>query len=156
MLHPRTSQCYDQRLYGTASQTTPREEKHKIIRRFYNDLWNKFDTSVADAIISPTVTFRGTLNDTTQDREGFKRYVRGIEAAFPDFLAEIQGIWVDGDSCIARILWSGTHEGSFRGIVATGKTFQYEGVGIFKIVDGVIVDCWVVGDTHKIWEAIGK
>ena len=143
--------------YSTASPAgSAREDKLKIVRRFYNDLWNKFDTSVADSIISPTVTFRGTLEDKTQDREGFKQYVRNIEAAFPDFFAEIGGIWVDGDDCIARIKWFGTHDGDFRGIPATGKAFAYEGVGIFKIVEGRIVDCWVVGDTQKIWQAIGK
>ena len=35
----------------------------------------------------------------------------------------------------------------FRGIHGTNRKFAYPGVGIFKILGGKIVDCWVVG-TH--------
>src|SRR6266498_1423674 len=38
-----------------------REIRKAIVRRFYDDLWNKFDITVADTLVSPRATFRGTL-----------------------------------------------------------------------------------------------
>ena len=129
-----------------------------LVRRFYDDIWNKFDTSpeVIDGIISPKVTFRGTLEHSTTDIDGFKRYVREIEASFPDFHQRIVATWVDGETIIARMHWSATHMNDFRGYKPTGKKFEYPGVGIFKIRDGRMVDVWVCGDTYGMFKVIGK
>ena len=125
-----------------------------VVRRFYNDLWNKFNPSVADEIISPSVTFRGTLEHGTTDLAGFKRYVREIQASFPDFHQRIDALYFDGEHCIARMHWSGTHVNVFRGIPGTNRRFEYPGVGIFTIRKGLICDCWVVGDTHGMYSVI--
>ena len=141
---------------STVRNKTSPEAMKRIVRRFYDDIWNKFDLEPVDALISPNVTFRGTLSETTQDREGYKRYVREIQAAFPDFYQRIDALFVDeaNDTCVARMMWSGTHSATFRGVAATGRTFEYPGVGIFKIQGERIVDCWVVGDTWKMWKVI--
>lgn len=125
-----------------------------IVRRFYDDIWNVFDVAPADEIIAPDVVFRGTLEEGSTDREGFKRYVREIQAAFPDFHQRIDEMYTDGETCIARMYWSATHTNAFRGIQPTGRKFGYPGVGIFRINGGVIRECWVVGDTWGMWKVI--
>jgi predicted ester cyclase len=136
-------------------QQDPTADRMKAtVRRFYDDLWNKFDTTVADEILAPDVVFRGTLQDGNHDREGFKAYVREIEAGFPDFYQRIDAMWVDGDTCIARMHWSATHTSSFRGIAPTGRSFAYPGVAIFRFSNDLIVECWAVGDTHLMWSVI--
>lgn len=139
-----------------AVTSASRSAMKSLVQRFYSDLWNKFDTSIADTIISPQVAFRGTMEHKTQDREGFKRYVREIQAGFPDFQARIDAVYVDGENCVARLLWTGTHNGEFRGVKATGRKFEYPGVGIFRIEQGLIKDVWAVGDTHAMWSVILK
>lgn len=141
-----------------AAASTTRSVMNNLVRRFYDDIWNKFDTSPAliDAVISPNVTFRGTLEHGTTDINGFKRYVREIEASFPDFYQRIDETWVDGETIIARMHWSATHTHDFRAYKATGNKFEYPGVGIFKIRDGRIVDVWACGDTHGMFKVIGQ
>lgn len=84
-----------------------REDLKSIVCAFYSDIWNKFDLSPVEDLISRKVTFRGTLEETPQDREGFKKYVREIQRGFPDFWQEVQDIWVcvDGKTVVARMLW---------------------------------------------------
>ncbi|RFU26453.1 hypothetical protein B7463_g9892, partial [Scytalidium lignicola] len=130
------------------------DQMEAIITRFYNDIWNVFDVSPADEIIAPDVTFRGTLAEGSTDREGFKRYVREIGAAFPDFYQRIDEMYTDGETCIAQMYWTGTHTNVFRGVQPTGRKFAYPGVGIFKIHGGMIRECWVVGDTWEMWKVI--
>ncbi|OAL39844.1 hypothetical protein AYO20_00756 [Fonsecaea nubica] len=141
-----------------STTTTSSAAMKLIVRRFYSDIWNKFDTTPAlvDELISPTVAFRGTLEHGTTDREGFKRYVREIEASFPDFYQRVDQLWVDSENetCIARMHWSATHSKDFRGYAATGRRFEYPGVGIFRIVNGKIQDVWAVGDTWGMFKVI--
>lgn len=141
-----------------AASPAARGVMQNLVRRFYDDIWNKFDTSpgLIDAVISPKVTFRGTLEHSTTDREGFKRYVGEIQDSFPDFYQRIDQMWVDGETCIARMHWSGTHAHDFRGYKATGRRFEYPGVGVFKIQQDRIVDVWACGDTHGMFKVISQ
>jgi steroid delta-isomerase-like uncharacterized protein len=125
-----------------------------VVRRFYDDLWNKFDTDVADAILSRDVVFRGTLQDSSHDFVGFTAYVREIQVGFPDFYQRIDNLWVDGSTCIARMHWSATHTGTFRGLAATDRAFAYPGVAVFQFADELISEVWAVGDTHGMWSVI--
>lgn len=129
------------------------------VRIFYEDLWNKFDTSVADRIMSPDLVFRGTMSAPSIGLAGFKQYVRDIQAAFPDFYAYIDELYVasaeDGHHCIAKMRWTGTHTQPFRGADLTGKKFEYPGIAIIKIEpDMMISRVWALGDTHEISKAI--
>jgi hypothetical protein len=97
------------RTISTTNQEPAHPESLKgIVRSFYDDIWNKFDLGPVDDLISPNVKFRGTLEDTTQDKEGFKRYVLEIQASFPDFYQRIDELFVcvDGQTCIAKMWWS--------------------------------------------------
>ncbi|KAL6252588.1 hypothetical protein RBB50_000307 [Rhinocladiella similis] len=139
-----------------ATSTVARGAMKSIVRRFYDDIWNKFDISPVNEIISPAVTFRGTLKHGTTGIEGFKQYVHEIEASFPDFYQRVDEMYVDGEHCIARMHWSATHTKDFRGFKATNKKFEYPGVAIFKIVDGKIMDVWAVGDTYGMYKVISQ
>jgi len=118
-----------------------------LVRRYYNDLWNKWDLAAVTELISPDITFRGSLGITVQGREGFKDYVSMVRAAFPDFHNEIEELIAEGDKVVARLTYTGTHQGELFGIPATGKRVSYSGVAIFVIAEGKIKDGWVLGDT---------
>jgi hypothetical protein len=50
-----------------------------VIERFYHELWNRWNLTVADEIVSEDVRFRGS---TLEGRESFKGYVETVRAAF--------------------------------------------------------------------------
>jgi predicted ester cyclase len=52
----------------------------------------------------------------------------------------------EGSTVVARLTYTGTHQGELFGIPVTGKGVTYSGVAIFLIVDGKIKDGWVLGD----------
>ena len=56
-----------------------------VIERFYHELWNRWNLTVADEIVSEDVRFRGSLGSTLEGRESFKGYVETVRAAFPDW-----------------------------------------------------------------------
>lgn len=72
----------------------------KVIRRFYEELWNRWDLAVADEILSEDVRFRSSLGATLEGREAFKEYVR---AAFPDWHNRVDEMIDCGDRVVTRM-----------------------------------------------------
>ena len=43
-----------------------------LVRRYYSDLWNRWDDAVVDEIIDPDIQFRGSLGVTVVGKNGFR------------------------------------------------------------------------------------
>jgi steroid delta-isomerase-like uncharacterized protein len=130
------------------------EENKKIIRRYYNELWNNWDLAVADELIASEIAFRGSLSVVVQGLEAFKGYVNLVRAAFPDFHNTIEELIAEGDKVVARLTYTGTHRGELFGVRPTGKRVAYAGVAIFFLLDGKIRNGWVLGDTMGLKEQL--
>lgn len=130
------------------------EENKAIIRRYYDELWNRWNLDVVDEIISVEVAFRGSLGSTVKGRHDFKQYVNMVRAAFPDFHNTIDDLIAEGDKVVARLTYRGTHKGELFGIAPTGRQVTYSGIAIFQIADSQIVDGWVIGDTLGLMRQI--
>ena len=127
-----------------------------LVSRYYGDLWNKWDLSVVDEIISTDFTFRGSLAVTVEGREGFIGYVNLVRSAFPDFHNKVEELIAEADKVVARLTYTGTHQGELFGIAPTNKRVTYPGVAIFTMSGGQIVDGWVMGDTPGLMEQLGR
>lgn len=125
-----------------------------IVRRFYDELWNRWQLEVADEIVAETIEFRGSLGKSIRGREDFKAYVEALQRAFPDWRNTIDEIMAVGDRCCTRMTWTGTHRGPFDGIEPTGARVEYCGAAFFHITSGVIDEAWVVGDTDAFWRPL--
>lgn len=131
------------------------DSPESLVRRFYEELWNGWDLTLADAILSPDLEFRGTLGNELAGRDAFKAYVEEVRAAFPDWHNQIDELIHAGDRVMARLTWSGTHEGELRGVAATGRRISYAGAGLFTVAHGLITRAWIVGDTQELWRTLG-
>ncbi len=126
-----------------------------VIRRFYDELWNGWDLTVADEIVAPDLRFRGSLGTSLAGIEAFKGYVEQVREAFPDWHNRVDELIAEGDKVVARMTWSGTHRGELLGIAPTGRRVTYVGAAIFRLADAKIQDAWIVGDTQELWRALG-
>ena len=131
------------------------EENKALIRRYYDQLWNRWDLGVADAIISPGIHFRGSLGMSVEGIDGFKRYMETVRHAFPDFHNQIDELIAEGEKVVVRLTYSGTHWGELFGVGPTGRQVTYPGVAIFRIVAGEVIDGWVLGDTFALRQQLG-
>jgi predicted ester cyclase len=130
------------------------DENEAVVRRFYDELWNRWGLEVADEVVSETVEFRGSLGKWARGRNAFKAYVEALRRAFPDWRNEIDEMVAAGDRVAVRMTWSGTHEGTIDGIEPTGARVEYCGAAFFLIKSGVIEKAWVVGDTNAFWQTL--
>jgi steroid delta-isomerase-like uncharacterized protein len=132
------------------------ERNAAMVRRFYDELWNRWELWLADEIVASEVRFRGSLGTTLAGREQFKGYVEQVRAAFPDWHNKVDELIDAGNRVVARITCSGTHQGDLLGVPPTGRRVSYPAVAIFRLAGGVIEEAWVVGDTQELWRALGR
>jgi predicted ester cyclase len=136
---------------------TPTTEDNKaLIRRYYEDLWNRWNLVTADEIIAAGIRFRGSLGVTVAGIDGFKEYVATVRAAFPDFHNTVEELIAEGDQVVARLTYRGTHRGPLFGIAPTGTAVSYVGIAIFRIADRQIAEGWVLGDTLGLMQQLGR
>jgi steroid delta-isomerase-like uncharacterized protein len=67
-------------------------------------------------------------------------------AALPDLSVTVEEIVAEGDRIAARFTTRGTHTGEFLGVPGTGKSVVMGGFAIFRIVDGLIAEEWLLDD----------
>jgi steroid delta-isomerase-like uncharacterized protein len=121
-----------------------------LVERFYVDLWNQWEDRAVDEVLADDFRFRGSLGEETVGRNGWRRYRDAVRAGASDFHNELQTLVVDGSHAAARLLYTGTHDGTFAGVPATGRRFSYAGAAFFTARDGLLVDAWVLGDLASL------
>ena len=126
------------------------EHNKALVRRYYEEMWNRWDFALADELIGEGIVFRGSLGLGVRGREDFKEYMRAVRRAFPDFHNGVEELVAEGDQVVARLTYTGTHRGDLFGIAATGRRVTYAGVAIFRIVEGRIAEGWVLGDLREL------
>jgi predicted ester cyclase len=65
---------------------------------------------------------------------------------FPDLIHKIEGIYVDGNTVVARYTLSGTYKADFQGIPPTGKKIEWSAIEIFRFSDGKLSELRVEWD----------
>ena len=126
------------------------EENKELVRRYYEEMWNRWDLSLAEQLLAPDLRFHGSLGtDATGIRE-FHRYARSVWLAFPDFHNQVEEMIGERDRVVARVTYTGTHRGEVMGIAPSGRRVRYEGAAWFRIDGGRIAEVYVVADRESL------
>lgn len=130
-------------------------ENHKAtVRRFYDELWNKWNYDIIGEILTPDIGFHGSLGVQKSGHEGFVQYAQMVRGAFPDFTNSVEDLIAEGNKVAACLTYRGTHMGEIFGIEATGRPIRYIGTAIFVFRDGLISNAWVLGDRLELLQQL--
>lgn len=127
-----------------------------LVLRFYEELWNAWRLETVDEILSPGISFRGSLGNVVHGRNEFTAYAERVQLAFPDWHNQVDELLAVGDRVVARLTWTGTHAGPLGDIAPTGRRVSYVGAAFFRIADAKIEEAWIVGDTQELWRTLGR
>ena len=127
-----------------------------VIRRSFEELWNKGNLSVADELFTPNYAHHdpSTL-DVGRGPESEKKRATLYRTAFPDLRLTIEDIIAEGETVMARWSCRGTHKGDLNGIAPTGKQFAISGVTVCRISNGKVVEGWVNWDALGLMQQLG-
>jgi steroid delta-isomerase-like uncharacterized protein len=129
------------------------EENKGLARQFFRML-ETGDPGMADEIVSADY-INHDAPDPNLGSEGVKAGVTRFKKAFPDAQVKIAFQVAEGDKVVSRYSWSGTHEGEFVGIPATGKQVHWTATITFRIVDGKIREAWYNMDRLGLMQQLG-
>jgi steroid delta-isomerase-like uncharacterized protein len=133
------------------------EDSRAVARRFFTDLWNKGDLSVADELIDmDAVNHDPAGPGLGMGPEATKRLVKLYRNAFPDLELQTEHIIVDNQMVAIRWVSSGTHRGEFLGAAPTGKRVMLEGISILQVDRGKISEVFTNWDTLSLMRQIGS
>ena len=97
---------------------------------------------------------RAVLNEYIAE-EPLIQHIAFFEAAFPGYWLEALDTLVDGDKITVRFDAHGTHKGELMGIPPTGKTVKFEGIIIYQLAAGKIVNHWMQTDMVSLLQQLG-
>ena len=120
------------------------EETNKaIVRRYIEEVINQNKIELIDELFAPDM------------RDRVRGFLTSGDNAFPAAHEEIKDIVAEGNTVMARWNFTGTHQGPFFGVPATGKSIEMIGFAVYYLENGQIVDDLMVMSTYGALKQMG-
>lgn len=118
-------------------------------------VWNEKDLSVIDELLHPDIVIHSPLGNF-YGLESMKKIVAAWFTAYPDLIVKQMAAMSENDLAIIHWEAKGTHKGEFKGRQPTGKKVAYDGVTVYRIREGKIVEYWAYLDMHYLLSQISS
>jgi predicted ester cyclase len=118
-----------------------RRELESFYRR-YNQRCNDHRFDLLGEFVAEDVEVNGVV-------QGLPAYVAGLRAvtrAFPDYRWNLRHLVIDSPWIAAHFLDTGTHNGTFLDVPATGRTVKIQEFATYRLDAGRIAEVWVAAD----------
>jgi steroid delta-isomerase-like uncharacterized protein len=124
------------------------QDPKQVVRRAIEEVWNRRDAAAAEELIAEGVVWHHNTLGERQGRAAFLETVNELRSAFPDTKITVEALAADGDRVMCHWVASGSHQGSYRGVAASGQSVTWSGVVVDRVVDGQIVERWTYADNR--------
>jgi steroid delta-isomerase-like uncharacterized protein len=132
------------------------EQNKAIVRRLFEELWNKGNLSLADQLFAPNYEHHDASSpDFGRGPESERKRATLYRTAFPDMHLTIEDIIAEGETVMTRWSCHGTHNGDLNGIAPTGKQFTISGVTIARFANGKLAEGYVNWDALGLMQQLG-
>ena len=129
-------------------------EENKALARKFIRMMELGDPSMADEIVAADY-YNHDAPDPSASIEGVKATATLMKNALPDAQANIEFQVAEGDKVVNHYKWTGTHQGEFLGVPATGKQVSWTITTTFRIADGKIHEAWANWDQWGLMQQFG-
>lgn len=131
------------------------QDNATVVRRFVDEVITQGDIDSASQFVWEDVVEQVPFPGQGPGIEGLKDVLRGMRAAFPDLVFSIQEQVAEGDKVASRFEWTGTHQGPFLGVPATGRFVRVWGIVIDRLEAGRIKDTRIIMDIFGLMMQLG-
>jgi len=132
------------------------EDNKALVRRYFEDAWNKHNPALVDDIYAADFVDRSPdIPGIAHTRDGLKQFMGVYLRAFPDAKITIEDQLVEGDRVVTRWTGRGTQTGEFMELPPSGKKVVVLGVQIDRFSGGKIVEEWTLFDQLGMLQQLG-
>ena len=126
-----------------------------LMRQAYDHI-NAGDLDGFGAMLDENMVEHEAVPGLPQDKEGVLQFFAMFRGAFSDLRFDVEDTAVADGTVWSRVRITGTNDGEFMGMPATGKSVDFQGIDITRINDaGKAVEHWGVSDTMAMMQQLG-
>jgi steroid delta-isomerase-like uncharacterized protein len=94
------------------------------------------------------------MPEPLRGRETWHQGYELVKRAFPDIKIRVDDLVAAGDKVALRLTLSGTHQGEFQGIPATGRKISYVSHEFYRVTEGVVAEEWICSDLASLFSQL--
>jgi steroid delta-isomerase-like uncharacterized protein len=125
-----------------------------LVREFFEEAWGKGNVAAVDEFMAADYVEHPRPSTLPPGTEGLKQLIASYRTAFPDLKAALDDIFAEGEMVAFRWSVGGTHLGDWLGIPPTGNHVTANGITLFRIVLGKVVESWTSIDLSPAEEEL--
>ncbi|HEX8096423.1 MAG TPA: ester cyclase [Pyrinomonadaceae bacterium] len=134
------------------------EENRALIRRWFEEVWNKGRADAIDEMFAADGIAHGLSDEGGGPLRGsaaFKDFHKKFSGALSDLVVTVEDTVVEGDKVAARCSVRARHTGEGLGVAATDRPVEMTGMSIARVRDGKIIEAWNNFDFMSLFQQIG-
>jgi predicted ester cyclase len=131
------------------------EDIKALARRLPLEGFNEGKTAAFDEVVAIDANDHLPPPGLPPGREGYKRFIAILHAAFPDIHYTVCEEVAEGDMMMHHTTARGTHRGEFLGIPPTGRQIRWDEMHILRFANGQAVEHWGNIDQLSILQQLG-
>jgi steroid delta-isomerase-like uncharacterized protein len=129
------------------------EKTKAVVRGYIEQVWNARRPDLIEQYMAADAANNDAPGLT--DREAIRNFIVEFQKSFPDIRVNIEAMIGEGDLVVIRETLSGTQEGDYMGMPASGKSFTTNGVFVFRVADGKIAEFWGLANGMSMMQQLG-
>ena len=119
------------------------------------EAFNAGDTERLLAVVAPDIVMHyAEMPEPLAGRETWQQGYELMKRAFPDLEIRVDDLVAAGDKIAVRLTLSGTHQGEFQGIPATGRTINYVSHEFYRLESGLFAEEWICSDLASLFRQL--
>ena len=138
----------------TAAAADDVEQNARTVRRLYDELFSKWNLAVIDEVFSPEFVGHEMPPGMPRGPEGIRQLYAGIRSGLPDVRLTVEDLIAADDRVVVRWRAKATHRGTFQGMPPTDAQVSFEGIAIYRLAKGKVVERWVLVDMLGLMEQL--
>lgn len=131
------------------------EENKQLVRDFVEIVINNRNLDAAGDYVAEDMVELVPFPGQGPGLAGLKDVLTGLFAAFPDMHWTIEEQIAEEANVLTRFTWTGTHEGAFFGVAASGRKVSVWGMVIDSLEQGKIKRTRILMDAFGLMQQIG-
>jgi len=140
---------------STKEQVMSVEANTAAVRYLADEGFKRRNLASVDEIIFAEMIDHNAMPGQKPGPEGVKDFINFLYAAFPDAQFTNEHIFGEGDLVADHWHMEGTHGGPFMGIPPTGRHVHIQGIEVFRMAGGQIVERWAQIDNMGLLRQLG-
>jgi predicted ester cyclase len=131
------------------------EQNKAVVSRLYDEVINQGRRDVIDQIYHADVVIHDPFMGTRQGVDAFRQLLNVFDTGLPGHTAKMEVLVAEGEYVMSLHTHYATHSGPFMGAPATGRQALVNGIELFRLRDGQIVEFWRKDDDVSLLIQLG-